>query len=183
VSRLVPAPQPGDRRAMRNPRVDRLFHSLVVLGAALGAGCGARSQMLPGDPPAGADGGGGAGGSSTATATVGAGGTTASSGAGGFTTTTGTEINDPSDCEHSSQYTCDLGPDGGICKCDPSLPTGPQDCLTTADFHCQGYDPEYVTCYCDPSSPDKPEDCPNADFFYCDIDSPPTGCYCLVPIA
>src|SRR5262245_59051448 len=126
-------------------RIDRLFHSLVVIGAAMGAGCGGQVET-PGSQ-AGTEGGtsgnsgaagsmagnGGAAGSMTGSSgAAGSGGSGASSSTGGSAgsgTTTNTVIDDPSDCEHSSQFTCDLST--GVCKCDPSLPTGPQDCLTT----------------------------------------------------
>jgi hypothetical protein len=167
---------------MASSRIDRLFHSLVVLGAAMGAGCGGNVEVAS----SGANTGGGQGGDSTtgsgagdSTGTAGAGGLI---GTGGTTTTTSKVIDDPSDCEHSSQFVCANCPDCG-CMCDPNLPAGPEDCGGTQHFHCQSYDPQYATCYCDPNSPEKPEDCASPGYFYCDVQDPPTGCHCVVPIA
>ena len=166
---------------MRTVRLDRLFHSLVVLGAAIGAGCGASVEATSGDTEGATAGGGGA-----AAGGGQGGGAASTTGDGGFigtsTGTTSTVIDDPSDCEHPSQFVCGLCPDCG-CICDPQAPAAPEDCASTTDFHCQSYTPEYVTCYCYPESPDKPEDCQDPEYFYCAIEDPPIGCHCVVPIA
>ncbi|MEZ4300665.1 MAG: hypothetical protein R3B70_37355 [Polyangiaceae bacterium] len=167
---------------MLSSRIDRLFHSLVVLGAAMGAGCDPHVEV----PGATGGSGGGQGGSGASTSMGGSTGTTSgsvgpgSTGSTGSGTTTDSYAKDPSDCEYTSQFACNAE---GTCHCDPSLPKGPEDCLSTADFSCLEYMPEYVTCYCYEPAPDKPEDCDDPTFFHCAIDNPPIGCYCLVPIA
>jgi hypothetical protein len=170
---------------MRTVRLDRLFHSLVVLGAAIGAGCGGHVETSSGTTEGGTAAGGGGG---SAAAGGQGGGAATTTGDGGFigtstgTAGTGTVIDDPSDCEHPSQFECYLCPDCG-CECNPDLPAAPEDCGSTTDFHCDMYTPEYVTCHCYPEAPDKPEDCPDQEYFYCAIEDPPIGCYCVVPIA
>lgn len=162
---------------MRGARLDRLFHSIVVLGAALGAGCSSNVEVDSGQSASGAGGaGGGAGGS------AGEGGAAGGAGGGGGQDG-GVVIDDPSDCPSTAQYHCMYVNDGLLCYCDPNAPTGPEACEKTADFHCSEYEPDYVSCKCVPGSPATAEGCEDFRFWYCSYYDPPMGCMCVVPIA
>ena len=164
---------------MRRARIDRLFHSIVVLGAALGAGCSSNVEQVGGQSASGSGGEGGAGGVGGA---GGAGGEGGEGGAGGGQDG-GAVIDDPSDCPSASQFQCTYVDSGLQCFCDPNAPPGPEACEQTADFHCMEYEPKYVGCKCVPGSPMKEEDCGESFYFYCAYYDPPIGCHCIVPIA
>lgn len=173
---LAAAAQQSDARAMRLTRIDRLFHSIVVLGAALGGGCSSKVESVDAQGASGSGGDAGSGGAAGAAGEGGAGGS------GGAMADAGVVIDDPSDCEFSAQFSCSFG-DETVCQCDPNAPKGPEDCEKAPDFHCWEYEPQYVTCKCVPGSPESQEDCEEPTFFYCAYDNPPIGCHCIVPIA
>jgi hypothetical protein len=175
---LAPGLEQAHARSMRSPRIDRLFHSIVVLGAALGAGCSSNVETIGGQSASGSGGAGGAGGEGGAAGSTGEGGAGGSGGQGGG----GPVIDDASDCPSASQFQCDYVDDKLVCLCDPNAPAGPEACEQTADFHCWQYEPEYVTCECVPGSPAKAEDCGD-DYWYCSYYEPPVGCQCVTPIA
>ncbi len=165
-------------RFMDRRGLDRLFHSIVVVGAAIGA-AGCPSTVTQEGTSSGTGGSGGSGtGSSSSTSTGSAGGS--STGGGGQGGSSG--ITQPSDCPSTTQFFCDFTPNGTVCYCDMDAPLGPEACENTQDFQCEQYQPDYVGCHCDPNAPLVPEDCPPSFFFACAIKMPPIGCQCLVPI-
>jgi hypothetical protein len=98
----------------------KLFHCVVVMGAAMGGGCGVEEDARTATS-ADADG------SNDATA-LGTAGNDAS------------VIIDPactgvSVCAQPQQYQCD----GATCVCDPSSPLSPADCPQTAQFECTNF--------------------------------------------
>jgi hypothetical protein len=165
---------------MGTSRIDRLFHSIVVLGAALGAGCSSNVEAIDGQSASGSGGSGGAGGEGGAAGSGGVGGAGGEGGGGGQGGAP--VIDDPSDCPSANQFQCKYIDDKLVCFCDPNAPAGPEACEQTADFHCSQYEPEYVSCKCEPGSPTKAEDC-GEQFWACSYYDPPIGCHCITPIA
>jgi hypothetical protein len=164
---------------MRLGRIDRLFHSLVVVGAALGAG-GCSSTV---DTQNAGAGGGSASGGQDGGATSGAGGAGGAGGAdAGADAGDAGPIDDAGQCPSATQFFCEWTPDGTVCHCDPTAPAGPEACAHTQDFHCNEYTPVYTGCTCRPGSPLTAADCPDPQFFVCAVQDPPIGCDCLVPI-
>ena len=158
----------------------KMFHVLVVMGAALG--CARRpiadSAASESSEGGSSDASSAAGSSSVATSTTStstsAGSSTeasASTAAGtstagtSATTTTGAP-DDPTDCRHPQQFLCDsYNPPVG-CVCDPDAPLSPEDCEETAQFSCA--DPWFpIGCVCDPSLPTGPEACRVPSAFNC----------------
>jgi len=163
------------------PRPELLFHTVVVVGVAVGQGCGgatestARGDGGGGDGGLGSEGGSGAGGSSRP---VIEGGVDA-------------QVVAPpgvfwvEECEHPTQYRCESYAPLSGCVCDPALPEsanecgGPQriDCAHTACTPGKGC--EEVNCRCVPDAPLAPEDCPGSGQFSCKQFEPePRTCSC-----
>ena len=83
----------------------------------------------------------------------------------------------PSDCDHTQQFVCD---DGMLnCYCDTNAPISPSDCVKTADYHCQQWEPIELGCQCIADSPAEADDCPpEGGGFQCHSYDPPIGCDC-----
>ena len=177
----------------------RLFHTVVVIGAALGVGCGGNSRTRadePEDEPlppvvVAEDGG----------------------------VVQPPDAFWPTECASYSQFRCDrysplegcvcdraapLGPEdcGGAqrffcgarvcppgetceslnnvaCRCEPDAPLTPDDCPEGAgQFECIGHEPTLRSCSCDPLRPGVPESCPTTDAFVCQSYSPVYECQC-----
>jgi hypothetical protein len=126
----------------------KLFHCVVVMGAAVGAGCGGRQ-----------------------TATEGADGSAASPDAaevaegGGAVSLTSVDA-----CAGPflAGYGC-----SSTCRGTPDAPTSPLDCAHAQDLECDA-----GTCQCDPAAPLAATDCPATGQFTCDEWSPLCGCRC-----
>jgi hypothetical protein len=166
-------------------RAARLFHTVVVLGTALGSACGGRSSE-PASTGSNAGSAGVAGGGSTVT--------------------------NPSDCEYIAQFRCESYAPRAHCVCDPSLaqnaaacggapkllcaqavcvsgpepticlsqtpnvdchcvpdaPAAPSDCPGgPGQFECSAYTPEFQGCDCNAALPGNPSDCSPSDSFEC----------------
>jgi hypothetical protein len=177
----------------------RLFHTVVVIGAAAGAGCGGQSQRATGEtseeplPPVLIHGDGGV-----------------------------VELEDafwPTECASYAQFRCErysplegcvcdtgapLGPEtcGGAprffcdarvcppgetcdvgnnvdCRCVLDAPLTPEECPGGAgQFECRLTTPRLESCSCDDTRPGTPEACPTTDAFVCDSYSPIRTCSC-----
>ncbi len=166
---------------METNHAKRLFHTVVVVGAAFAPGCGGK-VVFDGTGGAGGSGvGNGAGNGSTAQGPNG-------SSSKGATASTGSsdpcQSVDPSTCASPAQYTCaPCGEGFGMkCVCDTKAPLKPTDCVTTADFHCQSYMP-FTGCTCVPGSPTSASQCADSLYFQClGGFSPPVGCDCITVI-
>jgi hypothetical protein len=172
----------------------KLFHSVVVLGAALGSACGQAASL-----ESGAQGGqGGQGGSTTGTggqASAGAGPTLTLGGsppvitpgprscdyAGGERGTAEAPLG-PADCPVPEQFSCKPGASGLTqCLCDPTAPIVPTDCASATQFNCFPFDPaKRACCQCDASAPADESSCPHG--WSCQSYDPPVGCQCNVVI-
>lgn len=176
----------------------RLFHTVVVIGAAIGAGCGGHSSTStrerddePLPPVVVAEDGG---------------------------IVPHPDAFWPTECASYSQFRCEryrplegcvcdpeapLGPDdcGGAprffcdarvcppgetcgytnnvdCRCDPAAPLTSDDCSEGAgQFECLDYG-AFQSCSCDPERPGTPEDCPTTDAFVCQSYAPMYACSC-----
>ncbi|MDP9002776.1 MAG: hypothetical protein M3O46_22025, partial [Myxococcota bacterium] len=124
----------------------KLFHCVVVMGAAIGNNaCGGEATTDPGAPRD-------AGGSNDATASATTGqesgiilsNCTAAT-ACFFSTCSGPAAapHSSQDCPRAQQFRCD----GAACGCDPSAPLTPTDCPATAQFSCGASNPP-CGCYC-----------------------------------
>ncbi|UQA57535.1 hypothetical protein [Polyangium aurulentum] len=161
---------------MRLDRVDRLFHSIIVLGAAIGNGCSGNVE-IPGNA-------GGAGGESASASGTGGGSSSSSSASSSSGGADGGVVDDPFDCAHSTQFFCQDVLGQTVCNCDPTAPAGIDGCDKTQDLHCQQYMPVVTGCKCVAGSPATQADCGDPDQFYftCAIDEPPIGCHCITII-
>jgi hypothetical protein len=153
---------------------ERWFHTLVVVGAALG-GCG--GAVSDKDVPA-------AGGSGGLTGTGGA--SNAGLGGGGSTGT--------NNCAYDAQFVCDDYATLTNCRCDTTAPLQKSDCASPLDFQCTrlpckaspgeiclGND--YVGCRCDPSGL-RPSDCATPEQFFCNVELPFfSDCMCVPPVS
>ncbi|MFZ5895773.1 MAG: hypothetical protein ACOY0T_32250 [Myxococcota bacterium] len=158
----------------------KLFHCIVVLGAAVGA-CGGKQESN--QPEVGGQGSGGAQASGGGT---GAGGSGACGGSSAITIWNcgrpRTACDDPnvvinaSDCNAPQQYDCN----SGKCVCNENAPVVPTDCAHTAQFNCASHSPE-CACYCDVDAPLDPASC-RTGAWECTSYDPPVGCYCQVVI-
>jgi len=179
--------------------VRRLFHTVVVIGAAAGTGCGGQSESAGAKqndeplPPVVIAGDGGV-----------------------------IERPDafwPTECASYSQFRCDSYSPLEGCMCDISAPLGPGDCggaqalfcdawvcppgetcdsqnnvecrcsrgapLSPLDcpggagqFECKRYTPDLESCSCNEDRPGAPEACLTTDAFVCESYSPLMACSC-----
>jgi hypothetical protein len=139
----------------------KLFHTIVVLGAALAsADCG--SAVVVDGSGGGTSSGTGASGQPSASNSMQA----ASSGQGGAILTAGSGSS--------------VGSGGDApCSGDVNMPTCPQDCASTSQFCCDSYAP-YTNCRCDPTKPVTVDDCTGgACFLNCVEQDPPVCCDCV----
>jgi hypothetical protein len=140
---------------------ERLFHVIVVLGAATttGAGCAAKSHSVPGSGGAGSS-SGGAGSSSGGMPTTPGGGSwsinaAGSLGSGGASLAGSSGAGEPggeggaasrTPCEHDQQYLCYPIDERVECYCDENAPLSQADCPDRT-FECMSYDPP-IGCTC-----------------------------------
>jgi hypothetical protein len=171
----------------------RMFHVLVVMGAALG-GCGptppsdgatdgATASSTTGDDPGATTQAPGPVTTSTTdpatttstTSTTSTSTTLDSTGAG----STGV-IDDPADCEFPQQLKCAEYFPPTDCECDKDAPLVPADCEFTPQFKCDLWylDPPWG-CACDLNAPLSPDECPVPQAFNCRYYDPDLiGCSC-----
>jgi hypothetical protein len=178
---------------MPGVKASRFFHTVVVLGAGVGTGCGARVQ-----PGSATD-------SDTVPRVVPAEDGGVLSRADAFW---------PSRCQSEMQFRCtsydplegcvcdsalpesaaSCGGEAKLecrqlicepgknpcpmqnnvdCHCLPEAPTQPQDCAAgSGQFECSSYAPVYRTCRCNPDRPGVPTDCTPSDAFHCQSYAP-----------
>jgi hypothetical protein len=153
---------------------ERWFHTLVVVGAALG-GCGGRI-VEQGRSTSGAGGASNAAGTGSASA-----GHTSGRAGGGPTS--------PDACDFDAEFVCEDYTTRLDCRCDPTRPHDAQACQSPFDFTCVDVPCSapagqlcvgtiLVGCYCDPSAP-RPEDCGAPEQFFCAQPwAPYRGCAC-----
>lgn len=166
---------------------ERWFHTLVVVGAALG-GCGGKAGDAPATGGSSGDGGANTSGANTSGGFSTYGGTYTSGGISPMITLGGAPgvvprepaggvPTSPLDCAFDAQYACDDYAAQAGCHCDPSAPTDRSSCQSPFDFVCTEVplcppsfelcsSTVFVDCRCDPSRP-RPEDCANPEQFYC----------------
>lgn len=182
-----------------------LFHGVVVMGAALGAGCGV-SGLDDATASAGSAGAGGTGGyagtgSAAGTAQGGQSGKLNGGGTSGIVivapcTEPGLDCNlegggtmeaplGPSDCATPQQFrfagtqnTC--GGEPARYECDATAPLVPTDCEQTYQFHCVDWRLS-CGCHCDPMAPGDVSACTSPGtkpMLVCYSYDPPVGCLC-----
>lgn len=166
----------------------KLFHCVVVLGAAVG-GCGARSSEPSTRSEAGSGGAAEQSGNSPGGAVTAAGGSGAVSAGGSAgslfvdpdplypychrTRRADDDPNapaEPADCSAPQQFICDQ-----ICRCQTSAPLVPTDCANPSQFTCLEREPD-CGCVCDPTGPLTEQDCSHG--WSCVSYDPPVDCQC-----
>lgn len=161
----------------------RMFHTLVVMGAALGAGCG------PQAPPGDQDNSSGAGPGSSGDATAAPGSTAPGTGTPGdpsqATTIPSdpstTSTTDPTQASTTVHSATSEAPTTGAPETTEPGTTGPiddpKDCASPQQFKC---DDSFERCFCDPDAPLTPDDCRSPNQFICQQpwEDPPWGCEC-----
>lgn len=187
----------------------KLFHCIVVMGAAIGAGCGGEAAPAPSDPADGSAGGpasersAGPGQDDASQRASDSGcfpdGGTSSNGF-NFTVPAGCGYGDPcagtpddplspAQCAHPQQLQCsNAGPYTSVstthgCTCDRTAPLAPTDCPETTQFHCVDWTSP-CGCWCDPGAPASADACtgPRPDAappWTCHSYDPPVGCACF----
>jgi hypothetical protein len=171
----------------------KLFHCIVVMGAAIGSGCGSEETAAPsGAPDAPSD----------DPAVPAAEGGCPGDGAGLSLSTSGCFSTDPcgsaqaplrpEDCAKPQQLICDPS---DSCRCDLGAPEVATDCPFTAQFDCADW-LQPCGCQCDADAAVDPSAC-GCDAgtandaavlcpfgqWYCHTYDPPVGCECSRPIA
>jgi hypothetical protein len=114
----------------------KLFHCIVVMGAAMGSGCGPATLGPENREGPGTDGGTGLSAApfdldaacSSASLTIGFGCSSSCRG-------TPDAPSAPRDCPFPQQLECD----GAACACDPTAPLGASDCAETGQFTCDDW--------------------------------------------
>jgi len=181
------------------PPVARLFHGIVVMGAALG--CGGRSERV------GAEGATGQGGARSGTAGAGPASGAPNTGAGAAGAAAGgaaaggaagrAVIAGPKDCAYYAQFdcadpdfwrncqvftpppTCSTDEANLNCFCNANAPQTAEDCPRTQQFTCWGYyEQTVVGCRCDPNAPLAATDCAGTQQYHCRDLAPEAGCEC-----
>jgi hypothetical protein len=142
----------------------KLFHCIVVMGAAMGAGCGGKEEVAgPVSGDAGTD------------ATSGS--SSGSAGSSGSTSEAG-GLMFPQDAGCDSPPSFGSGPGcqyNGVCGAGtPQAPLGPHDCAHPQQLECNFGMP----CTCNTAAPLVPSDCPSTSEFHCDDWLRPCGCRC-----
>lgn len=152
------------------PSPHRLFHAIVVVGAALG-GCGGKTDAPEGSRDAG----------------VGSdrdprGNDRVDAGADAAVATCAGPVTAPEQCASPADFFCEFcSPNVRRCRCDPTAPDDPTLCEKTQDYHCESYEP-MTGCRCVKGSPATEADCASPAFFSCRVDEPPIGCDCVMVI-
>lgn len=171
----------------------KLFHSVVVLGAALGsAACGEAANSEPGaqggqpssSSGAGGQASGGLGpilGSGGATLVIGIMSPPRSCDYAGSERGTAEAPLGPADCPVPEQFSCKSVTSRVECSCDTSAPIVPTDCPSTTQFDCFPFDPaKRACCRCEASAPSDESACSRG--WSCQSYDPPVGCRCNVVI-
>lgn len=148
--------------------VSRLFHSVVVVGAGIGFGCGGQSQATA-DRPA----------EKTLPPVV-----LAEDGG----VVPRADAFWPHECATYAQFRCDRYSPLEGCRCDETAPAGPEDCGGSARFFCESFvcppgetctHRNNVGCECRAEAPLSPEDCPGGPGqFECKYAEPRESCSC-----
>jgi hypothetical protein len=146
-------------RSLGEP-VGKLFHCIVVMGAAMGAGCGSATEAGSHGPDAS--------GVDTSKGDASPGG----AGDGG--------TGDAADCTNAVSQS---GPVNGCsnlgsCRGTREAPAHPFDCDHPQQLQC-GSASTPTGCLCAGGAPLVPADCPNAAEFMCDDWTQPCGCTCV----
>jgi hypothetical protein len=171
----------------RHPNVRanvKLFHCVVVMGAAIG--CGGAVESATGTPSAGSDDAGARGPDATvAEPETGRDACDPNMGQGiaippgcfyrGECRGSPSAALGPADCEKPQQLDC-TGPGG--CQCNPTSPLVPTDCARTEQFTCADWT-QPCGCRCDVNAP-SPDG--GTCQVFCHSYDPPVGCWCSVPI-
>jgi hypothetical protein len=187
----------------------KLFHCIVVMGAAVGAGCGGEAASVAADPADGSAGGP----ASDRAAGRAPDGASQLGADGGCSPDVGTESNGfnltvqvgcgyddpcsgapddplgPAQCTHPQQLQCaNAGPYRIVstphgCTCDTTAPLVPTDCPETTQFHCVDWTSP-CGCWCDSSAPASSDACtaPRPDAappWTCHSYDPPVACVCV----
>jgi hypothetical protein len=135
----------------------KLFHCIVVMGAAMGAGCGGAKVAATDRDAGGPDVSPGTG-SSPDAACPDAGPLAPDPGCFYVGVCSGTPAAPlgPHDCAHPQQLQCNIL--GAPCTCDDGAPLAATDCATTAEFQCDDWALP-CGCRCVPSAPASPLAC------------------------
>ncbi len=177
----------------------KLFHCIVVMGAAIGAGCGGGAGVGGTNRPEGGSDAGmpdafsGAGDAACVQDTgVGFGVTPGSCSYSGACRGTAAAPLGPQDCAHPQQLECNPG--SPTCDCNASAPLVPTDCAATGQFFCDDWS-QPCGCHCQASAPGDPSRCGcdagvatdaavscGLETWVCHSYDPPVGCGCSVPI-
>ena len=143
----------------------KLFHCVVVMGAAVGTGCGSTALVT-------VDGGGDASGS--AASSGGGGGA-----AGGFGADGDTGDAQAQGCSMQGFFAYGPGCEyAGTCRGTPDAAYRPDDCTHPQDLIC-GLPSSPTGCQCVAGSPQSAVDCPVPAQFTCDDWTLPCGCRCV----
>jgi hypothetical protein len=141
----------------------KLFHCVVVMGAAMGTGCGSTGLVTM-------DGGGDAPGSAASSSGGGAAGGFGADGDPGDAAAQGCIVQSALGYNTGCTYP-------GTCRGTPDAAYGPNDCVHPQDLVC---DPATApTCQCVAGSPQSAADCPVPAQFTCDDWTLPCGCRCV----
>jgi hypothetical protein len=159
----------------------KLFHCVVVMGAALSSGCGGSEAQESstttrsglGDAASEADPGAN-GDAADAACSLQPFESYGCSYAGSCRGSAASPMS-PSDCDQPQQLQCT----GTGCRCDTAAPIAPRDCPHTEEFTCQDWS-RSCGCSCSASAPLDGGACNGV--WSCHSYDPPVGCYCSVII-
>ncbi|MDF2693032.1 MAG: hypothetical protein K0S65_1415 [Labilithrix sp.] len=149
------------------PGSSRLFHAIVVLGAAL-AGCGGRTDRPREDAGRGPSNDGAPDAGET-------------SDAGSDCVGTAQRVED---CASPADFVCESCSSSVSwkCRCENGSPESPDACEKPQDYRCQRYAPLRTGCRCVPGSPSADSDCDAGSFLSCRGTNPPIACDCITVI-
>ncbi len=118
----------------------KLFHAIVVVGAAIapGADCGGKAVID------GGSGGGGKGGGGASSSSAKSGATTS----GDLAITAGGGVTSPEQCAKTADFHCDSYMPYTNCACIPGSPEKPSDCKNGEQFVCHGGTKPPIGCDC-----------------------------------
>lgn len=144
----------------------KMFHVLVVMGAALGGACTTR-------PLGDGTSEGPSSGVTTDTSQTTSGSTSDPGNTVTSTTTTSTTE------APTTGATIAAATDASSGAASTGVIDGPEDCAAPQQLHCESYEPP-TQCVCDPEAPLSPDDCPFSQQFTCAAwwNTPPWGCVC-----
>ncbi|HEX3593997.1 MAG TPA: hypothetical protein VHU80_02815 [Polyangiaceae bacterium] len=176
---------------------ERLFKSIVVLGAALTGGCGGMVSRPTGDPSpenggsdtvAASTGGAGAASGGSSIVVSAAGGAVAR-GSGGSPQAGLLALDCPTqqvvcECDNANGFLepCTPGTATGQaihCNCDKTAPLVPADCPSTTQFTCIDWSAAGTSCSCDATAPFSSAVCDPGYVYMCHSYGPDVGCRCV----